>query len=133
MDTGDKVEFAQDPHRPSSVRATIAYTPDASDTTNSIVTFDVFTTGDIKNADGVLDCDATTYTNEETEALGKIFHPLREERNGVVNPYADPARGLIANKAYDGTQGIAVTDVQTDLLMDLGGADSLIGRALFVG
>jgi len=28
-------------------------------------------------------------------ARGEIFHPLKEEKLGVENPYADPDRGLI--------------------------------------
>jgi len=94
--TTGRVEIAQDPHRPSSIRADIEYTPAVM--TTSALHFDVYTTGDIKNADGVLDCDLAMYTDAETEALGEIFHPLAEVRNGVANPYADPARGVIADK-----------------------------------
>ena len=32
---------------------------------------------------------------------GEIFHPLKEEKLGVDNPYADPERGLIKDIAYD--------------------------------
>ena len=39
---------------------------------------------------------------------------------------------MISNKALNGGTSIDLADVQTDLLMDLGGVDSLIGRALLV-
>ena len=126
------VDIAQDPHRPSSFRADLTFTPVFMED-NRAVRFDVYTTGDIKEENGVLDCDITSYSETELAALGDVFHPLKEERNGVTNPYADPTRGVIGDIAVnEGGTGVDITEVQTSLLMDLGGKDSLIGRALYI-
>ena len=126
------VDIAQDPHRPSSFRADLTFTPSFMED-NRAVRFDVYTTGDIKEENGVLDCDISAYTETELAALGDVFHPLKEERNGVTNPYADPTRGVIGDIAVnEGGTGVDITEVQTSLLMDLGGKDSLIGRALYI-
>lgn len=54
-------------------------------------------------------------------------------RNGVTNPYADPTRGVIADIGInEAATGVDKTEVQKELLMDLAGKDSLIGRALYV-
>ena len=82
----------------------------------------------MSNTNGVLDCSADPAGDE---ALGGIFHPLEEKRNGVINPYADPERGLINDIPLKFGGGILESQVQTELLMDLGGPNSLIGRALF--
>ena len=92
------------------------------------VRFEVFTTGNVSNTNGILDCSVDPAGDE---ALGGIFHPLKEERNGVVNPYADPERGLIHDIAAKNNLGLLESQIQTELLMDLGGPNSLIGRALF--
>ena len=124
-------DIAQDPHRPSSFRADLTFSVSNADT--SAVRFEVYTTGDIKEANGILDCDITSYDDDELAALGDVFHPLKEERNGVTNPYADPTRGVIGDIAVnEGATGVDITEVQTSLLMDLGGKDSLIGRALYI-
>ena len=124
-------DIAQDPHRPSSFRADLTF--DREFGREIAVRFDVYTTGDIKEENGVLDCDITSYSEDELAALGDVFHPLKEERNGVTNPYADPTRGVIGDIAVnEGGTGVDITEVQTSLLMDLGGKDSLIGRALYI-
>ena len=43
---------------------------------------------------GVEILDSTDSCQDFT-ARGEIFHPLKEEKLGVENPYADPERGLI--------------------------------------
>ena len=82
--------------------------------------------------DGVPTCAVTT---TELDMLGDVFHPLLETRNGVVNPYADPERGVIADIPWV-TAGFGtdetITVVEKDVLMDLAGHDSLIGRAIIV-
>ena len=56
------IEIAQDPHRPSSIRADIDYERNASSAAASELKFDVYTTGDLVDTDGVLDCDIENYT-----------------------------------------------------------------------
>ena len=62
--------------------------------------------------------------------IGVEFNPLREEKNGVVNPYADARRGRIDSQ----TAPIAAINAwnweQTDLLQNLAGPDSIIGRGI---
>ena len=41
----------------------------------------------------------------DREDRGEIFNPLKEEKHGVANPYAEPERGLIRD--------FTDTDVQT--------------------
>jgi hypothetical protein len=60
------------------------------------------------------------------------FNALREVKNGVVNPYSDETRGRIdiitaANATLD-----LVDFTQNDLLQNLAGHDSIIGRAVVV-
>lgn len=62
-----------------------------------------------------------------------IFNPLKEEKNGVANPYADPRRGTIDKITTPVAALLTDFDyVQTDILQNLIGEDSLIGRTMFV-
>ena len=131
--TTGKIEIAQAPMRPSSFRADLAYMPAGGDVESS-VRFDVFTYGALKKTEGIFDCRLDTYDEADLAALGGIWHPLKEVRNGVVNPFADPERGLIRDVKRDTeawVTGIEDTQVQMDLLLDLGGGNSLIGRTIF--
>ena len=76
--TTGKIEIAQDPYRPSSFRARVAYDRYIGWISGeSTVRFDVYTTGNVKNTDGVFDCNLRdNYDADDLTALGDIFHPL---------------------------------------------------------
>ena len=62
--------------------------------------------------------------------VGGVFNPLAEKDSmGRPNPYQDPSRGTIPDITMnsDGNFGPAVSK---DLLINLAGKDSVIGRSI---
>jgi len=76
----------------------------------------------VVNKFGRVDCTAT----------GPEYRPLAEvDKYGGPNPYQVPARGRIPQQTADATG--AITDVLTrDILLNLSGHDSIIGRSIVV-
>jgi len=72
--------------------------------------------------------------------MGNQFRPLKEvDKYGRVNPFQDPSRGVIAKKTYTTanpattTTSITVADYkERNILLNLSGKDSIIGRGIAV-
>ena len=64
--------------------------------------------------------------------VGPAWNPLSElDSLGRVNPYQDPTRGNIENITADST-GVIDNDIQKELLQNLSGSQSIIGRSVTV-
>jgi len=62
-----------------------------------------------------------------------VFNPLAEMKNGVMNPYADPRRGTIDVISAPVTALLPdFSYVQTDILQNLIGENSLMGRSIYI-
>ena len=55
----------------------------------------------------------STDSCQDFTARGEIFHPLKEEKLGVENPYADPDRGLIRDISLSDMTNHVDTDDST--------------------
>jgi len=70
--------------------------------------------------------------NTDCADLGKEFNPLLEkDKMNRFNPYQDPTRGRIADVTLDAT-GDLVDFVQKNVLVNLSGPDSIIGRSVAI-
>ena len=64
--------------------------------------------------------------------VGKVWNPLSElDSLGRVNPYQDPTRGNIDCVDTDG-DGNITNSIQKEVLQNLSGHDSIIGRSVTV-
>eukprot|EP00353_Schmidingerella_taraikaensis_P014974 CAMPEP_0185621956 /NCGR_PEP_ID=MMETSP0436-20130131/58949_1 /TAXON_ID=626734 ORGANISM="Favella taraikaensis, Strain Fe Narragansett Bay" /NCGR_SAMPLE_ID=MMETSP0436 /ASSEMBLY_ACC=CAM_ASM_000390 /LENGTH=273 /DNA_ID=CAMNT_0028263621 /DNA_START=14 /DNA_END=835 /DNA_ORIENTATION=- len=70
--------------------------------------------------------------NTDCADLGNEFNPLLEkDKMNRFNPYQDPTRGRIADVTLDAT-GDLVDFVQKNVLVNLSGPDSIIGRSVAI-
>ena len=90
---------------------------------DDVISYEIMTTGDIQTTAEMDNCEV----GDDVE-----FNPLAEVKNGVVNPYADPKRGRISSSVVSGLGTDTIDIDQTDLLQNLAGHDSIIGRAVIV-
>lgn len=64
--------------------------------------------------------------------VGKVWNPLSElDSLGRVNPYQDPSRGNIDDIVAD-ANGAITNSIQKEVLQNLSGHDSIIGRSVTV-
>lgn len=140
-----KFEFAQDPHRPASFRATSfipGFVSNFGADGAGAFRVEIFETGNITGGPGWVCDDPANYervvdTNDPDgllmigPKLGSPFNPLEEVKNGVVNPYADPARGRVIDIPSGASAELPDTNY-LEVLVQLAGKDSIIGRAIVV-
>ena len=119
--TGD-ILFSQLPHQ--TIKASASLVQVGASTADQVIEFTILTNGDIKTDDTSDNCVVTEGNDE--------FNPLAEIKNGVTNPYADPKRGRISSAIASALQTDDVTVDQNDLLLNLAGHDSILGRAVIV-
>ena len=84
----------------------------------------IYEGGQIVNSAGE-NCDLTI--------VGDEFNPLAEIENDIENPYSDMTRGRISDVFGEGeTRATAVSLDQPNVLLNILGKNSILGRSLFV-
>ena len=119
--TGDLL-FSQLPHQ--TVKVSASLTQEAAGVPGAELMFRILKTGDVSIA--MEDGNCPLFADIEE------FNNLKEVKGGIANPYADPKRGRIDTVVNPALQTDKVVIDQYDLLQNLAGHDSIIGRAVVI-
>ena len=121
--TGDLL-FSQLPHQ--TVKVSASLTQEAAGVPGAELMFRILKTGDVTIAMAAGNCPLLA------DIEGEEFNNLEEVKGGLANPYADPTRGRIDTAIVPGLDTGNIVIDQNDLLQNLAGHDSIIGRAVVV-